>query len=54
MEESYLDAEMQQVYSSAPADKAEHLLWDRWRRSWSQYSNEIIQEISRGLQEPWR
>ena len=29
-----------------------HLLCERWRQSWSQYSNQMIQEILLRFQEP--
>ena len=32
--------------------RQKHLLYKRWSHSWSQYSNQMVQESSPGLQEP--
>ena len=42
-EGSYPSAEIQSVYSTAPADWAKHLLSESWRCSWSQNSNQMVE-----------
>ena len=38
-----------------PADKNQiRLLCEKWGGNWTQYSNQMDQEILLGLQEPWR
>ena len=40
-------------FTSSNWSKQKHLLCRRWRCSWSQYSNQMVEEFLLGAQKPW-